>query len=1149
MTVFLNQADLAFLLAAVDPATGGSNPPAGTDPFSLAGLRTIDGTNNNLTHTVITDQHGNTVDTDTFANVDQPFFHIEPNTPNVYTGTYTPGVGGSLSDTSPRIISNLIADQTATNPSLSVDATGNPGAPAFFIPPSSALFTFFGQFFDHGLDFINKGGNGTVTIPLLPNDPLFGAAAPAPSAMFMTRATLDGNGDTTNSTAPLVEQSQTYGQRETTTFYLKEYKADMSGELTGRLVTHADGTMATWADIKANALLAPDGLGGIGITLLDEHVLDIPDPASWTGAGFAAGAGTGQSFLADIAHNANPGGLAAGNPDADGDVGNAQMTNMFGQNTTYDNELLDRHKIAGDPRANENVVLTSIHQAFHAEHNRLVLKIQDLIDQQEIETPGFAFNWDGERIFEAAKLINEMQYQHFVFEEFGRRLSPNIDAFAGYDVTINPNISAEFSQAVYRLGHSMLTDKVISVNDVDQTVNASLIDSFLNPIGFDNVGAASLIEGQNRQQMNLIDEHVVDAVRNFLVGLPLDLVAINIARGRDVGLGTLNQTRAELFDQTGESTLTPYANWAEFGANLLHPDSLVNFIAAYASGLQLDGGVDATGAAIAAARNAGTTTAYADARALAAAAMLDTTFMGTAGVAGDKNAGFNDIDLWIGGLAESKVIGPGGVPGMLGSTFDFVFAMQMRALQDGDRLYYLARLGGTNILDEIEAATIGDLFERGTGARHTMGDIFSTPDQNVEISAEPGNDFTSVMGDWHEVIGGNTQDNIINAGAGNDTVWGEAGNDTISGGGGNDHLYGQAGNDTISGGSGDDFIRGNAGDDIITGDGGADIIFGGTGNDTVSAGTGADEVFGQRGDDVIRGGDQDDALFGNENDDMLFGDAGDDALDGGDGDDFLDGGLGADTLNGGPGNDVLVGSPGGDVLNGGIGGYDLAWYQESAPGSIEGIVIDMTGAVSTGNALGDVFLDIEEVRGTPFDDGIIGDDFANVLSGGAGADVIEGGLGNDVLYGGPGNNTLRGDGGVDQAVFFGTHIASVTGGVVATPGDLGGAAAAVFEINIDGDIQSFDITDGPLDTLAGLAAAINTAFGADVASIVGGNQLQLTASPAHSVPITITETNAGAAALAGLTLGAFTPDFTVAVDGNGDGTVTGLGFVTSLNSI
>ena len=32
--------------------------------------------------------------------------------------------------------------------------------------------TFFGQFFDHGLDLVTKGGNGTVYIPLQPDDPL-----------------------------------------------------------------------------------------------------------------------------------------------------------------------------------------------------------------------------------------------------------------------------------------------------------------------------------------------------------------------------------------------------------------------------------------------------------------------------------------------------------------------------------------------------------------------------------------------------------------------------------------------------------------------------------------------------------------------------------------------------------------------------------------------------------------------------------------------------------------------------------------------------------------------------------------------------------------------------------------------------------------
>ncbi|MCK7481273.1 MAG: hypothetical protein M0C28_31845 [Candidatus Moduliflexus flocculans] len=37
--------------------------------------------------------------------------------------------------------------------------------------------TFFGQFFDHGLDLVTKGGSGTVFIPLQPDDPLFNAGA------------------------------------------------------------------------------------------------------------------------------------------------------------------------------------------------------------------------------------------------------------------------------------------------------------------------------------------------------------------------------------------------------------------------------------------------------------------------------------------------------------------------------------------------------------------------------------------------------------------------------------------------------------------------------------------------------------------------------------------------------------------------------------------------------------------------------------------------------------------------------------------------------------------------------------------------------------------------------------------------------------
>ena len=46
-------------------------------------------------------------------------------------------------------------------------------------PPFNSLFTIFGQFFDHGLDKITNGGNGTVFVPLKDDDPLVGSAPTA----------------------------------------------------------------------------------------------------------------------------------------------------------------------------------------------------------------------------------------------------------------------------------------------------------------------------------------------------------------------------------------------------------------------------------------------------------------------------------------------------------------------------------------------------------------------------------------------------------------------------------------------------------------------------------------------------------------------------------------------------------------------------------------------------------------------------------------------------------------------------------------------------------------------------------------------------------------------------------------------------------
>ena len=87
--------------------------------------------------------------------------------------------------------------------------------------PANSFFTFFGQFFDHGLDLISKNAaNGTVFIPLSPDDPLYVPGAPT-NFMVLTRAqdlpgpdgilgTADDVHSHINQTSPFVDQSQTY---------------------------------------------------------------------------------------------------------------------------------------------------------------------------------------------------------------------------------------------------------------------------------------------------------------------------------------------------------------------------------------------------------------------------------------------------------------------------------------------------------------------------------------------------------------------------------------------------------------------------------------------------------------------------------------------------------------------------------------------------------------------------------------------------------------------------------------------------------------------------------------------------------------------------------------------------------------------------
>ena len=102
----------------------------------------------------------------------------------------------------------------------------------------------------------------------------------------------------------------------------------------------------------------------------------------------------------------------------------------------------------------------------------------------------------GERLFQAARYVAEMEYQHLVFEEFARKMqSRRIRPFHAYSPDINAAINAEFAHAVYRFGHSMLDEDVartdINPDGSSRDNSVPLLTAFLNPPEYFDGGDAS----------------------------------------------------------------------------------------------------------------------------------------------------------------------------------------------------------------------------------------------------------------------------------------------------------------------------------------------------------------------------------------------------------------------------------------------------------------------------------------------------------------------------------------------------------------------------------------------------------------------------------------------------------------------------------
>ena len=308
----INRCLTADDVAAADNSKYGSTGLSGSYLWTVEdplGLRTVNGECNNISRVMAETNPAvpsNTADTAAWGATEQNFTRLQPRangSSNTDRAKYNVPIvsGPPISDSSPRTISSLIADQSSSNPAAiaaatetvdalygatgfvtenSVNATNGSVTTVLSIPNITAdynvsagydsWFTLFGQFFDHGLDLIPKAG-AAVMIPLLADDPLY--VPSGPNFMVLTRAADATTGESVNSTSPWIDQSQTYGSHPSQNVFVREYSFGNSSSTravsTGALLDDPNGGMPTWKTVKAQSLK-------LGIKLSDYDVNSVP---------------------------------------------------------------------------------------------------------------------------------------------------------------------------------------------------------------------------------------------------------------------------------------------------------------------------------------------------------------------------------------------------------------------------------------------------------------------------------------------------------------------------------------------------------------------------------------------------------------------------------------------------------------------------------------------------------------------------------------------------------------------------------------------------------------------------------------------------------------------------------------------------------
>ncbi|XP_022821553.1 chorion peroxidase-like [Spodoptera litura] len=218
---------------------------------------------------------------------------------------------------------------------------------------------------------------------------------------------------------------------------------------------------------------------------------------------------------------------------------------------------------SGDDRANENLHLTTMHLIWARQHNRVAAALRK-------------YNplWDDDTVYQEARKILGAQMQHITYSEFlpsilgsdvmwALNMTVEEEGYSDvYDPTVDPSIANHFASCVFRFAHTLLPGLIHNTDKSTGTIQYTHLHQMLfNPYTlYTKKGPIDAVTSAMATLVHAVDPHVTTELSNHLFEKPviantsdaddkkpgpcgLDLVSLNIQRGRDHGLPAYPQWR------------------------------------------------------------------------------------------------------------------------------------------------------------------------------------------------------------------------------------------------------------------------------------------------------------------------------------------------------------------------------------------------------------------------------------------------------------------------------------------------------------------------------------------------------------------------------------------------------------------------------